>query len=355
MSFLVNPNVYKNGLPVSATSITKQYIVGDSISLNSTGSGASSGGNMYANSFAAQHSLTVTTNQAVGARGTWNQTAAIQNAAWDNLTLTTVQVGLNDMKRNGVAGNTLNKILGQYRAMALKMIKSTSIAAGSSSCTRSGTVLAYGANTVGGLYPTGTLPGNFGIFLNAVNSYVEHTFTGTGIGFQFIGADNSLYNEGQVDVHIDGNLVDHINLGTWMDGITDGANDNGRGPIGWYWFGLSGGSHTIRITQTHANPCPIDFFTVLTAGTMNNRGAMFNEIPYCTATGYLSPAFGSIAASDACSLKIRQVVLEMRAQGYNFGFAPVNSFYNPVNSADGTHPNDTGHQQIKAAMNSVYI
>lgn len=341
----------RNGIQVNTGAVTRVYAGGDSITLSQ---GATPSSNGYLPRLIAYNGWTLLTNQAVGGRGVWNQTAAIQNGSWTSTDLVTMMTGLNDMKRNGAATETVNKIYGMHKAIAFKTIRGATVQSGSASVTRSGTgpFNSYAANTVGGTGVAVALPAaNAASFASTVGSKWSYTFTAPGVGVQVIGSLQSLYAEGEADVHIDGNLVEHIIFGEWMDGVTDGANDNGRGPVAFMYFGLGGGSHTIEITITNAGACPIDFFSPLNPPTMSSAGTLFFEIPYCTATGYLSPPNGSIAASDICSAKIHQVAQELKNQGYNFGFANVNApnsaYYDPNNTTDGTHPNNTGHPQIQ--------
>jgi lysophospholipase L1-like esterase len=345
---LTQPDRRGGQMKVDLTGKTSMQACGDSFTQSQ---GATTGAQGYLSQYATARGLS-TTNVSVGGRGIWNQQAAMQGATFTRTTtLISVLVGLNDIKRNGNDPKTLKKIESGFKAIALKAMNAGAIYSGSASVTRTGTTFTiYNAAAVGGLgTSTGSIPGNKATFNNAagVHSW-EYTFTGTNIAAQMIGADGTTYTMGTCDIFIDGVLQETIDLDGWYDAVSDGAYDNGRGPVIWWKFGLTNASHTIKIEANGDGFVPVDFFCQLLTPA-NSAALLFWEIPYCTATGYLSPPNGSMPESNDGSLVIRQVVKDLRAQGYNAGYAQTMNFYNQINSGDGTHPNNTGYDQITNA------
>lgn len=333
---------------VDITGRTTITAFGDSITV---GQGASPSSFSYLNQYRITKGLALTSQAAAG-KGVWNQVSSIQTQGWTAaVNLVSCMIGLNDMKRNGANQKTVNKILTGHRAIAFKVIRgTTAYANGGSVVMAGGSFTSYNAASVGGT-GTGTLARSTSI-LNATYTY---NFSGTGIGVQLIGADGSLYNHGTCDILIDGVVVQQVVLNDWYDGVSDGTYDNGRGPVVFMFSGLANTSHTIVVKNTSALPVPLDFFSVLNSPA-NVSAMLFFEIPYCTDDGYAQvPNFGSIAASDICSNQILSVVSFLSTLGYNVGYVKTNSVYNPVNSTDGTHPNNTGHTQIFNAALAVTL
>jgi hypothetical protein len=339
---------------ISLSGVNALRACGDSITI---GQGASPSSEGYIQQFSTQRGLSLT-NQAVGARGIWNQVSAIQGVGFTpTQTLVTCMVGLNDMKRNGASIKTVNKILTGFRAIAFKCIRSSTRYSGDSLVTRAnGSFTPYNAASVGGL-GLGTALGASNLaasFSVSTGATWTHSFTASsslpGIGVQLIGADGVLYSLGVCEILIDGVVVDTIDTATYYDGVSDGAYDNGRGPVVFMYHGLSAGAHTIQVRQV-SGTIAVDFFAQLNQPPSSAR-ILFAEIPYCTPTGYLAPPNGSISASDICSQAIYSVVTELRDAGYLAAFVKTNSYYDSVNSGDGTHPDNTGYDQITSAFNA---
>jgi hypothetical protein len=299
-------------------------------------------------------------NESVGARGVWRQLQEFKdNGFTRSETLLAAMVGLNDMKRAGNNAKTKKKVEAGFKHYLVKHFAAGAYTpAGSASVTRSGTFSTFAAGLADGwIYPNGAAPGDYNSYTTSLNSYFEWTFTGRNVGFVF-GALDGVVSSGwstNIEVKIDGVVVDTLTSIGWYDGITDGAYNNAIGPVPWYRFGLSDGSHTIRVTSKDAAAATVtvDFFFQF--GNPADLGSVvFLEIPYCTATGYASPGsnLGSESISDIFSLIISGIVDEFAAQGYRIRYFPTNDYLNlgTMMDVDGTHWNQLGHTTIATEL-----
>lgn len=334
---------------LNLTGINNIHAIGDSITV---GSNASPVSNSYINLFQRNRGIATITNQAVGARGVWNQLQAFKFAVYTrSQTVITAMVGLNDIKRNGSNSKTLKKIEAGYKSYICKHITSTQIAATSGSVTRTGTFSTILLSTQGSY---GTCS-----FNTTAGATWEYTFTGTSIGVIFMALDGVLYTGwGNANIYIDNQLIDTFtSTGVWYDGVSDGAYDNGRGPVPYFVFGLSNSQHTIKIESQTAAAVVLDVF--FTLQNLNEIGPMvFFEIPYNTSLGYFNaPNQGSITASDLASDVIKNLVDEFSGYGMKIGYVPTNTYYDigfGCDQLDGTHPNNAGHYQIFQALNDSF-
>lgn len=333
---------------VSLAGRTNLIALGDSIT---AGQNASNAASRFINRFTTLKGLTLS-NLAVGGRGVYQAAVSIQGATFTRSnTVISFMAGLNDMRRGGVAAKTLNKIEACLRTSILRGISNVNTASGAASITRTGTVTGFAANTVGGFYPTGTLPGAYATNANNNVASWTYNFTGTSFGIQFSASDDVISNYGSGTITVDGVLVKTVDLGEWYDGISDGSNANSRGPVAFTFHGLSSGAHTVVVQNDGVGNFPVDFFCTLQ--TPSNAAAfMVAEIPYLNSTGYaLVPNLGSVANSDICSNLMKSIVNEYSSYGYNITFVHVNDYYILATGldTDNIHPNDTGHVQIRDA------
>lgn len=358
---IVNPYPYTYlgyEIPITQGSRTNLIALGDSITV---GQNAAPSSNAYINLFRTAQGFSTLTNMAVGGRGIWNQTSLMQGATFTRSnTVVTCLVGLNDIRRNGAAAKTLRKIEAGVRSLIIKCFGTGAVPAGGPLVTRSGgSFVGYAANTVGGLYGTGTLPGSFAANCpNTIGASFSYTFTGTAVGVQMIASDGVISPHATCDITIDGVLVRQVNLSEWYDGLSDGVYDNKRGPVAFTFHDLTNASHTITVTATSNGNFPVDFFS--TIQPLGSEAAMiFSEIPYLDSTGYAtSPAFGSVQATKAANILVFQLVNFYKGLGFNIGFCKTNDYYDlatGLDTADHIHPNNTGHSQINNAFAAVCL
>jgi hypothetical protein len=316
-------------------------------------------------------------NYAVGGRGAWNQAGAAQSASWTaGQVLILGNFGKNDLKRainaaNGSEVNpkTLNKIWCGYTGLMLKGLITGQAASGSASVTRTGSFTAYPANTVGGTFQALSIPGSTtATFCNGAGNVWSWNFTGTAFAVQVFGVDGVTYTHGNCTIAVDGTPIYEFVGNGWYDAISDGANDNGRGPVPLVFFGLPSGAHTVTVTSSTAGFTAVDYFCgIIPPESGSAPSALFCEIPYETSQGYTGAtltgstvvvnstlAYGSKRSFDTASKMILGIVKRFRAQGYNVGYAYTNKFLSPNNIPDYTHPNNRGHAQMYyAAVNAI--
>lgn len=299
------------------------------------------------------------TNGAVGGRGVWRMAKELFSGTlttYDrDISFLSVMAGLNDMKRGGSNAKTFNKIESCYKAYMVKHLFNNTIYPSEAGVTKVGGGHANfsdaTANLIGGASNSGA--GKQMQYTTVAGSYWEYAFTGKYIGLILMGLDGVVFSGwGIADIYIDGVLVDSVDLSNRYDGISDGAYDNGRGPVGWYKLDLSDGPHTIRITARSAANIVLNFISY-NADPSENYKAVFCEIPYNTPAGYaLVPNSGSIALSDQASTIIENIVTDVRSYGFNFRYFRTNDYLSLITGIDpdGVHPNQAGHSQIASGL-----
>lgn len=344
---------------------TNLITYGDSITV---GQNAVPSSNSYAELLEAAF-FSTRTDSALSGRGMWRAAASAIGAAYTRTdTVVTLMAGLNDIRRNGSAIETLNKIEAGARVLFCKGIHANSIPSGGAFVTRVSLGdpgwNTYNAISNGGLYSFGTLGVDpCASFSYWDGDYYEWTFIGTQFGISFIGAYPA-DAFGSADIVVDGNVIDNVDLNGWYDGVSDGVYNNQRGPLSLTWHGFTNTSHTVRVVNTcgltrpAGQPFPVDFFFEILPPALANI-VIGLEIPYLNATGYAAvPSSGSVAASILGSERIFNVMNFYRSLGYPNVYIPTNSFYNLGTGldVDNIHPNNTGHAQIFNAINQyVYV
>lgn len=308
--------------------------------------GATSSAFGYINMLANDFGLTVN-NQSVSARGVWemgkraNEDATVAN---NNTAIITSLAGLNDVRRNGSNTKTINKIKNAHRSLIVNAFKKSYTV--STAATGANWSSGFTAISVGG-------KSNSAQFTTTNGGYKEHTFTGTMIGVQLIGnsGDVDTYSS-SVQISIDGTPIDTVDLNNQWDNVSDGSNDNRRGPVMLFYSGLSNASHTIRVTNLTANIAVLDCFFELNQ-TEKVSPVVVGLIPYLTTAGYaVAPASGTVANTDIANSAIIEVVNEFASIGFPVSYATTNTFYSTTTgiSVDDIHPNNVGHSQIRNAF-----
>lgn len=338
-------------ISLSGRTVLRAY--GDSFT---AGQNASNSANRFINQYTTNKSLTLT-NLASGGRGVWYAADQSANDTYTrSATVLSVMAGLNDIRRNGDATKTLNKIEAAHRAIVLKAISSTTTAGGSAGCTRVGTFSPYNARAVGGTYnSTNPIPNaTTAAVASGDGDYWEWTFTGTQFGIQFICNSGDVQTFGVATIAVDGVTVATLDTNDKYDNVSDGTYDNRRGPYGFTWHGLTNASHTVRVTRS-VGFIVVDYFCLIQTPA-NSAALLFAEIPYLNTTGYaLSPALGTASISNVATARIQAIINEYRALGFIAALVNTNRYYNLNNGidTDNIHPNDTGHDQIDLAYRAA--
>ena len=281
-------------------------------------------------------------NQSVSARGIWRAVKNANTLLANNSKLLTVLAGLNDIRRGGMNTKTFRKIQWGLNSIYANAFAKTF--ADASTFTRTGTWTTAAAITgVGGKYTTG-------IYTNSNGAYAEATFTGSNIALGLVSSENSSSAKvGNFSILIDGLAYGTFNFNNYTDNVGDGADSADRAAIALPIFGLSSGSHTIRLTNNSTDYLYIDYLAVLKSPD-SCEAVIVGEIPYLNTTGYaISPALGSVAVTDSANRYINNSAAMW--PGYPVAIAKTNLFYDTTMlSVDNIHPNDAGFRGIYQAF-----
>jgi hypothetical protein len=331
----------------SREGITSKYLLkgttieafGDSFT---QGSNASPSSNSYINLLATEVGATIS-NRSVSGRGVWQMaSSANANIGINSTRPVTMLAGFNDYRRSGTNIKTDNKVYGCHMSVMASQFLKSYIDAQNFLVTKSANyTTAYAANTVGGkaagVYNTGA-----GI------ETLDYTFEENNVVVQVIGNSGDVETFGTLKIYIDAVLQETISLNNLSDNISDGSNDNRRGPYVFVYTGLGAGSHTVTVEAQGDGLCPVDYF-----GHLNEpedcKVACISTIPYMNVTGYaIAPANGSDAVFDQGSSIIESAYRFFYNLRYPVALVRVNDYYNIATGidTDNIHPNNTGHAQI---------
>lgn len=324
---------------------TTLYAAGDSITL---GSGASTSAEHFINIIGTDQGITIDDTVATSGRGVW-QAAKLLNAL--SLTKTTSalhwMVGFNDLRRATNHVKTRRKIAACISSALLAMWGDVYTDAQDESVTTgSGTYGSYNAASVGGKFTTGRT-----IALNAGS--LTWSFTGDkfGIGFAVNSGDVETY--GDANIYVDDILVDRVSLNNWMDYVSDGSNDNRRGPMGRLITGLPYKAHTVRIVRTSVTgTVPVDYFCTILDPT-DCPPVILADCPRMPAAGYvLAPANSSDEQVANLNSMQRSIVDHYASLGFPIVAGETGKYYDPDTEihTDNIHPNSTGHANIARAL-----
>lgn len=337
-------NVLNTLIKIPYTNLNRLVSFGDSIMDSS-----SFGSNAYRAKYAARFGLT-DSNQAVSSVGYFR---AISNCnaltLRDQATCVLEQTGINDIGKADILQprnyKTVNKMITSLYGILIRLFTETDVAAGSSSVTRSGSFTAFAANSFGGVYGSGVLPGNFACFSSTVGDTWTYTFTGDNICVCFNGSDGSAAR-GIAEVRIDGVFKERIDTTQFWDGISDSVNDNVRGPINRIYWDLSEGNHTIVVKVITGSAVIIDRFVTL--GTPRVIGISYAIVMAITNVSHTNNSVNPYRF-DACVEYINnerhKVVKEFQKRNYNVFFLKYRN-YTPIKTSDGVHPTQEGSDLI---------
>jgi hypothetical protein len=329
---------------------------GDSITAGSS----ADVGNDYATLLSGRLGLTKT-NVAASGRGVWvmAQQANLDSVlANDSVRVIMAMAGLNDIRRGaknytssdsyGYRTNDkcLNKLLASYRNLLIMKFRTSIVAAGSASVTRTGTHSVFDGASVGGKYTAASIPSNTATFITAAGTW-SYNFTGDNIAVGMFGADGVSVNWGTFQIEIDNNVVYVGDHNGWWDGVSDGTNNNQRGPVPFWFAGLSNTTHTVKVTRLTGTSL-VDYFAVLGTPATRN-GAIISEIPYIRDYSKAGLEKADRSYSDLASQQIFRVWKEFKKYDYPVAYLKLNDYYDCDSLADptdGVHPLNRGHYLI---------
>lgn len=259
--------------------------------------------------------------------------------------VTTAVFGLNNLRYGGAGRKTVNKVMNGYKDVFCNQFSKTFYAAGNGA-----NVTRYGAWTAGWASSSGGgKAGNNGAFTSTLNDSIKFSFYDSTVWFSVIAGDGSgsIYTSPNIDVHIDGVLMETVSLNDQTDGQVDGSFDGKLVPLTRYYTGLSFGPHTIKVTNKSSLFLLFDGFGTLVDRGVANTYLMFH-VPKLNPTGYATVPNNS---NDAITDNMNSVIDSLYASfppWYPVFLAETNSYFDPHAgmSVDSIHPNNLGHRQI---------
>jgi hypothetical protein len=337
------------------------YLIGNS---HTVGSGASVTDSGYAYRESATLGV-VPVNVAIAGTGAVSQANRfLINKNPDNSTMAIAMIGFNDPRRNaGLPRKTLNKIINAHKAVfANQYLKSfTNAGTGGVGVTRTGSWPgpSWDAQGEGGKTTVGCYTNNTG-------DYIEYDFADSTVIVGLMGGDGSgaSYTGTDIEVKIDGVVVNTINTNDQTDGISDASGlDNKRCAMSFMYTGLTNASHTIRLTKLSTGGggyMICDYFGHLEA-RQTAQLMLWHHIPKMDATGYAtSPAGATDATTDTVNAKIDSLKTTYPISLYPTYVVPSNTVYDVATdiNADHIHMADPGHRKIAdlatgSVLNSV--
>jgi len=334
-------NEYKLGLSGGTF-----YGFGDSFTQSQQATNANFG---YINIFAGKNAMTLS-NQSVSARGAYQAAInALINYPLYASNECTMLFGFNDVRRNGSASSTLNKINSAINSITAGAWMEFSVAA--SAVTNTGTWSNYTAITSRSVQK---LSGNARQSSTSGNTLSYTTLTAsTNLVIGCYGS-NATTDYGRFTVTIDGTLAGTYTASGKSDGVSDGANGNTIIPDAFIIDGLSNQTHTVVITLLDNKVTPIDYIGYLRTPA-SCQGVFVMSIPRMNAAGYaIAPASANNSVIDAAKITMKSNCSALSITGRNVVFIDVDQYYNPVTcvGADFIHPNNLGYSKLAEALQS---
>jgi hypothetical protein len=303
---------------------------GDSITTNSTSSGASPAANSWIGRF-------TPVTAAVSGAGAGDMAKTIQTShSAEPSRKYAVMIGTNDARhykgdttKQGYFKNFLRCGIVWLTCPNLKKART------------SGTAVYTGswANTQGNA---------FGKTTTANGAKVEETFSGDVLYLGYL-AQNSSSTDSVVEVRVDGNLIDTIS--SYMNSNTVGGNSF-SGMCNRY-AGLGAGAHTVELTVTSAGGKRFYYDFVAGSDDIDSAGVALSNVPEYSPAGYTS--FGITSAIiDQYNAIVDDLIADFTADGLNIALVDNHaSIVNTTDLADSVHPNNAGHAKINANFSAV--
>jgi hypothetical protein len=285
-----------------------------------------------------------------------------------NTNIATELCGLNDVYFEGNRTNNLPIVRHGVNTLlsiqwAEKLINGANV-----NVVKTGTFTDYTAQTnlISGRYGTApaAIPNSTNaIYSNSPGSYAEctdtfkHAFVALiGSGGQYSPILGIPAPSGVVNIYVDNVLQTTIDLGDQYPIPQTGPGD-GFGPdiqtVGPVLVPIimpSSALRTIKI-ELVSGDMAIDYISIINNPTLCYP-VVLGEIPYVDP---LQWGAGSQAIADQYSNEKLTIVNTWRAQGFPIAYADVNTYYNYVNTTDGTHPNVLGNQQVAQAFQVLFV
>lgn len=359
MSMVRNLNIPEGSIDISE--LTNLVTTGDSIAVGNNASAGNSWRELLVANFIFNDQTL-----AIGGLGYWSQVDAYNFISFTRLrTLIIDETGLNDIRRSWTQ-KTRNKIRASVDTILARAAGLNAYASGSASVTRSsGTFTTFDARSLGGFYGTGAIPGDCATYSSDVGATWSWNFNTEHFFIAFSGSDGTAAR-GNCEVWVDGVLIETItDLDEQWDGVSDGTNDNQRGPDTRVYWDFGAGPHTCEVIITSAAVVAIDRFVEM--GDPDDCGVLLlMEIPKVVDYAKV----GLDQANDAIVTQANELRLNrlniFNTRGYKFYYVPImntspGGLYDLANvdPADDVHPTTAGHLQIynsvKQYLSTIHV
>jgi hypothetical protein len=265
-----------------------------------------------------------------------------------NHVMETVMGGLNDVRANGPARKTLNKVINGYKSIfANQYMKAyTNAGTGGVNVTRYGSwTNSWNAQAEGGKTTVGA-------YTSTTNDSITYTFTDSTVIVGLMGGDGSVASliGTDIDVYIDGVFNSTINTNNQTDGVTEGGGfPTNRCAMAFYFGSLTNAAHKIKLVKKSTGGggyMICDYFGHFRRSDSANLMLWF-EAPYLKGIGYAG-GLASNSVIDTLNSKIDSLITTSFIKWYPTYVVKTNNCYDTTSgtSTDGIHPNNTGHLQI---------
>lgn len=269
---------------------------------------------------------------------------------------TVAMFGFNDLRRSGSNAKTYSKLQAAAHTIISHQFINRVVSVQDATVTKTNWATEQVFETYKYKYVSPTIEP---LSSDASGATLSWDFTGTNVVVgAYVTTDTYDALNGPFTIHVDGVLKGTYDLRDQTDGILSNGNPNKTIPKAIPIFGLSTGAHTIVITSTTATPVTIDYLATMYNANEYQSAVTIGEISYMTPTGYATGAGTNNATTpimQAGTDAIRAIVDEYIAQGYPVTMFPTNDFLDLGTDidADNVHPNDSGHDHIFDAIQSV--
>jgi hypothetical protein len=280
-----------------------------------------------------------------------------------NTNVVTELYGLNNVYYEGDKTNKLAIVRNGVNTLLAIQWSSSIVNGANSSIVRTGTFTDYTAR----VFP---VFGRFGstsqsipnttnaVFSNTPGSYLEYTAT---FKHAFVGMVGSCglfsgFPRGVVNIYINNVLYTTVDLGEQYPipqadpGTGFGPDTETVGPVTIPIITNSVSTKTIKVELVSVDMA-IDYISIID-NPSNCYPVVLGEIPYVNPSNW---GAGSEPIADTYSGEKLAIVNTWTAEGFPIRYCDTNSYYNYVNTTDGTHPNDLGNQQVKNAFRALFV
>lgn len=324
------------------------------------GSLASIPANAFINLLATEYSQSVE-NRGAGGEGAFKATDNLFSSMLNksvNPYYTVAMFGFNDLRRSGDNAKTYSKLQAAAHTIIAHQFINKVVSVQDAAVTKTNWATEQVFETYKYKHVSPTIEP---ISSDTSGATLSWDFTGNNVvvGAFVTTAEYDAFN-GPFTIHIDGILQGTYDLRDQTDGILSNSNPNKTIPKAIPFFGLADGNHTIVITATTSTPVTIDYLATMYNANEYQSAITIGDIAYMTPAGYAT-GVGTNNASTPIMQEgtdsIQAIVDMYVAQGYPVTMFPTNDYLDLDTDidADNVHPNDSGHQHIFDAIQSVIL